>query len=288
MKIRHIEHEGLRLFALSAGEPDRPALLLLHGWPHCSRLYDQVIDDLGQDHFVLAFDLPGIGESQGAPPSAEKTVLAGLLLGAAERIGARAPLVAGLDVGGMIAYAAARDHGARIAGSVVMNTVVPGLDPWRELLADPHIWHFAFHALPHLPETLVQGRQRPYFDFFVDALAGRREAVGESYRAAFANAYQRPEALKAGFDWYRAMAADARHNSEPRHFDTPVLCLRGDADGRTPDAYVAGMQTNGAGRVTGAALQGSGEFSPLEVPRAFVDAVRGFARRATRRSGAAP
>ena len=278
MNLRHIEHEGLTLGALHAGDASRPALLLLHGWPQSSRVYDRVIDDLAQDHFVLAFDLPGIGESRGAPPSSEKTALAGLLLGAAEGAGARSPVVVGFDVGGMIAYAAARDHGRRIAGAIVMNTVIPGLDPWAQLLADPRIWHFAFHAIPALPETLVQGHQRPYFDFFVNALAGRREAVCDEYREAFARAYERDESLKAGFDWYRSMAADARHNHERRDFDTPILYLRGDADRRTPDAYVEGMKAMGAKRVASGVLQGSGEFSPLEVPDAFVGSVREFAR----------
>lgn len=279
MNLRHIEHAGLTLAALAAGDASRPALILLHGWPQCSRVYDQVIDELAEDHFVLAFDLPGVGESRGAPPSAEKTVLADLLLGAAERAGARSPLMVGFDVGGMIAYAAARDHGPRIAGAVVMNTMIPGLDPWSQLMGDSRIWHFAFHSIPGLPETLVQGHQREYFDFFVNALAGRREAVGEKYREAFARAYERPEALKAGFDWYRAMSADVEHNVRPRDFETPILCLRGDADGRTPDDYVAGMRTMGAQHVTGGALHGSGEFSPLEVPQTFVAAVRAFARR---------
>jgi pimeloyl-ACP methyl ester carboxylesterase len=283
MKMLHVDHEGLTLGALSAGDSSRPALVLLHGWPQTSRVFDQVIEDLARDHFVLAFDLPGIGESRGVPRSAEKAVLADLLIGAAQRAGARSPVVAGFDVGGMIAYAAARDHGSRIAGAVVMNTVIPGLDPWSQVLGDSRIWHFAFHAIPDLPETLVQGHQREYFDFFVNALAGRREAVGDAYREAFARAYERPESLKAGFDWYRAMAADVVRNSQPKDFDTPILYLRGDADGRTPDDYVAGMRTMGAQHVAGAVLHGSGEFSPLEVPADFIRAVRNFARRCQER-----
>jgi len=282
MKVIRIEHEGLILGGLSGGQPGRPALLLLHGWPQSSRVYDQVIDELAKDHFVLALDLPGIGESHGVPSSAEKAVLADLLVGAAERAGARLPLVVGFDVGGMIAYAAARDLGRRVAGAVVMNTVIPGLSPWAQVLSDPRIWHFAFHALPELPELLVQGHQQAYFDFFVNALAGRREAVGEAYREAFAGAYERPESLKAGFDWYRAMPGDVSHNSRPKDFDTPVLYLRGDADGRTPDDYVAGMRTMGARHVAGGVLRGSGEFSPLEVPAEFVRAVSEFAHRCQR------
>lgn len=273
-----IQTHGLTLGALTAGSAARPGLVLLHGWPQSSRAYDLVIDELGEDHFVLAVDLPAIGMSQGLPPSAEKAVLADIVLAGAERAGACSPVVAGFDVGGMIAFAAARDHGHRIRGAIVMNTVVPGIEPWDALLADPRIWHFAFHSLPDLPETLVMGRQREYFDFFHDALAGNRSALTARHRAAFAQAYEQAQSLKAGFDWYRAMQADARRNACHQSIDTPMQYLRGDADGRSADDYVAGLRQAGVRHITGAAVKGSGECVPLEAPRDFIEAVRGFSR----------
>ena len=278
MRTDTLAHEGLTLGLIAAGDPARPAIVLLHGWPHSKDLYAPVVDTLATGHFVLAFDLPGIGDSRGAPPSAEKTVLADIVIGAAERAGARSPVIAGLDVGGMIAYAAARDHGERIAGAVVMNTVIPGIDPWDKILADPRIWHFAFHALPELPELLVTGHQRAYFDFFTDFLAGKKEVVTEAHRAAFAQAYERPEALKAGFDWYRALQADAKHNSRHKAIETPMLYLRGDADGRSPEDYLPALKAAGAKRLKGEVLEGSGEFAPLEVPKAFTRALAAFAK----------
>ena len=277
MRTATVDHNGLSLGLLAAGDNRKPGLLLLHGWPHSSRLFDQVIDPLAETYFVLAFDLPTIGLSHGSAPSAEKTVLADLLLGAAERIGARSIVVAGIDVGGMIAFAAARDHGHRILGAAVINTVLPGIDPWPSIVADPRIWHFAFHTIPLLPERLVAGRQRAYFDYFTDALAGNRSAVTEAYRTAFAEAYERPEALKTGFDLYRALEADARHNAQHKEIRTPLRVLRGDADGRSPDVYADGLRKIGALNVSAEVLHGSGEFSPLETPTSFMSAIEAFA-----------
>ncbi|WP_210213825.1 MULTISPECIES: alpha/beta fold hydrolase [unclassified Mesorhizobium] len=103
----------LNIAASRAGDAQKPALVLLHGWPHSRALYDGVLDALSVDFHVLAPDLPNIGDSYGAPPSAEKTVLADIVLEAAESVDARDILIAGLDVGGMIAFAAARDHSER-------------------------------------------------------------------------------------------------------------------------------------------------------------------------------
>ena len=98
-----------------------PCIVLLHGWPQTSYAWEQVLDELGRDQYALAFDLPGVGGSQGSPQPAEKQVLADIVLTAAEQIGAKNILVAGYDVGGMVAFACARDHPARIEGAVVMK-----------------------------------------------------------------------------------------------------------------------------------------------------------------------
>ncbi|MER8886635.1 alpha/beta hydrolase [Mesorhizobium sp. M0663] len=272
--------DDLVLAADVTGNPQHPALLLLHGWPHNRRVYDTVIDAFAADFYAIVPDLPGIGESIGAPRTGEKAVLADIVLTAAEELGAKDIVVAGFDVGGMIAFGSAREHGARIRGAVVAHTVLPGSEPWTKVISNPHIWHFAFHAIPELPEVLVTGHEREYFDFFTNFLAGRKEAVTEKHRAAFTKAYERPEALKAGFDWYRAFEADAKKNMRHKRIRTPMLYLRGNADGRGIEDYVAGIEAIGAEALTGKVISGAGEFMPLEKPEAFVQVVRDFAKSA--------
>lgn len=270
-----------------AGDPRQPALLLLHGWPHSSALYESVLEPLGVDFFVLAVDLPEIGDSRGAPGSSEKAELADAILTAVEDAGARDMVVAGLDVGGMIAFAAAREHGERIAGAIVMNTVIPGIEPWSKLIADPRIWHFAFHSVPELPELLVRGHERAYFDFFHDVLSGDPKRISGDLREQFARAYARPEALKAGFDWYRAMARDAERNGVRRRVTTPLLYVRGDADRRPIEPYVEGLKAAGVERVESRVVPDCGELLPIEAPAAFIETIREFALRVTA-SGRAP
>jgi pimeloyl-ACP methyl ester carboxylesterase len=276
MRPISVSVDGLQLGGQGSGDSAKPALVLLHGWPQSSLAWTGVLDVLAEDSFVLAFDLPDVGLSAGAPASADKTELARLILKGATSLGARDIIIAGYDVGGMVAFAAARDHTEQIAGAVVMNTVVPGIDPWSAILADPRIWHFAFHALPDLPELLVAGRQRKYFDYFYDLMAKDPAALSDAARDAYAAAYERPASLKAGFDWYRAMAQDAERNGSSIPIDTPLLYLRGDADGREPTAYVVGLRAAGARNITWGSLPNSGEYVAEEAPEAFIEAVRGF------------
>jgi pimeloyl-ACP methyl ester carboxylesterase len=277
----HITINGLRLSCRKAGKSSQPCLVLLHGWPQTSLAWEGILDELGEDHYALAFDLPGVGDARGVPPSAEKTVLADVMLGAAEKLGGRDIIIAGYDVGGMIAFAAARDHASRIKGAVVMNTVIPGLSPWTRILSDPRIFHFALHNIRDLPETLVQGRERKYFDFFYDALAADPKKLSGENRAAYARGYSRSEALKAGFDWYRAMAKDAEHNSRPASFAVPMLYLRGDGGAATSgmEDYVEGLRQAGVSDLATAILPHCGEYAPEEAPQALITALRNFRRR---------
>jgi pimeloyl-ACP methyl ester carboxylesterase len=222
-----------------------------------------VLEPLSNDFFVLAMDLPEIGGSRGAPASAEKVVLANLMPSAAATAGARDITIAGLDVGGMIAFAAARDHGRRLSHAIVINTVIPGLEPWSKLVADPQIWHFAFHAVPELPETLVHGHERAYFDFFHDVLSDDPRRIPDAVRESFANDYARPEALKAGFDWYRAMSADAKRNAAPKAITSPILYIRGDADGRSIEPYLGGLKAAGATQLTDQLRCGTADNRPV-------------------------
>jgi pimeloyl-ACP methyl ester carboxylesterase len=277
METSSIRCGELDLFFRFAGDQSRPALILLHGWPHDSSLYDQVIDLLGGRFFAIAFDLPAVGRSSGSPRSGEKATLAGIILDAAEAIGARQPVIAGIDVGGMIAFSAAREFASRLRGAAIGNTVIPGIDPWRKVVTDPRIFHFALHAVPDLPEALVTGRERRYFDFFFDFLGSRQRPLSEEARGAFTRAYQHPAALTAGFDWYRAFPADAKRNAVPKQIDTPMLYFRGDADGRTPDEYAKGLHEIGANRLRTHVLTGGAEFAPLEMPDAFANMIETFA-----------
>jgi len=58
---------GTELSFLTAGEPSRPALLLLHGFPSSSRTFRHIILSLSKVAYVVAPDMPGFGMSDALP-----------------------------------------------------------------------------------------------------------------------------------------------------------------------------------------------------------------------------
>jgi pimeloyl-ACP methyl ester carboxylesterase len=152
----------------------------------------------------------------------------------------------------------------------------PGIDPWQQVVRNPQIWHFAFHAVSELPEILVAGHVGHYFDLFYGAIAARPEAITTAARIAYVDAYSRPEALKAGFDCYRAFAEDEKDNREPTSMTMPFLYLRGDHDAGALGDYLGGLRSASLHDLTGELIRGAGHFLPEETPDALAVRLAAF------------
>ena len=62
--IGTVEADGIRVFYRAAGDPDAPAILLLHGFPTSSFMFRELIPRLADRYRVIAPDLPGFGFTQ--------------------------------------------------------------------------------------------------------------------------------------------------------------------------------------------------------------------------------
>lgn len=276
LRRRNVAVGDMSIHVVEAGAAGAPAFLFLHGWPQSSYAFRSVMEHLRDAFHVVAIDLPGVGGSLGAPESGDKQALSAVVEQVVETLAIKNLVLVGHDVGGQIAFAALRRFGQRLSGAVIASVAIPGLKPWFDVVRNPHIWHFAFHAVPQLPELLVTGHIGAYFDFFYDAIAARPDAITPEARATYVEAYTRPEALKAGFDWYRGFGRDEADNEAVIRVDTPVLCLRGGHDPGDLAVYVEGLRQSGLSSVVGGTIEGAGHFTPEENPQAFAARLAAF------------
>lgn len=58
-----IEIDGLTIYYREAGDPSRPTVVLLHGFPTSSVMFRNLIPDLAERYHVIAPDYPGFGGS---------------------------------------------------------------------------------------------------------------------------------------------------------------------------------------------------------------------------------
>ncbi|MBC9729052.1 alpha/beta fold hydrolase [Streptomyces sp. TRM68367] len=275
----HVPIADLSLHVVETGNPQGRPYLFLHGWPESWRTWEGVIGVAHADARIIAVDLPGIGESTGSVTGGSKLQLAEAVRGLVQSLGLSDLTLVGHDVGGMVAYSYLRQYGD-VGRVVIMNTVIPGVDPWNEVLRNPYIWHFGLHSVATLPETLVQGRQAEYFNYFYDVLSVDPARISPGSRAAHAAAYSSDAALTAGFDLYRAFAQDAQDNTafaKTAPVDTPLLYLRGDGEGGDIATYAQGFRDAGIQNLTTAVLTDAGHFAQEEVPAQVWKLIHGFA-----------
>ncbi len=67
---KSIDVSRLSIFYGEGGSPDGPTLLLLHGFPSSSRMYEPLFTRLADVFHVVAPDYPGFGHSEAPDPTA--------------------------------------------------------------------------------------------------------------------------------------------------------------------------------------------------------------------------
>lgn len=264
-----------QLHVVTAGKQPAPAILLLHGYPQSWLAFEDLMKLLSKDYYVLAADLPGIGDSEDIGYYDKKT-LAAHLATLVMSLGLSRIVVAGHDIGGMIAYAMLRQFPHLLDAAVIMSTAIPGVEPWEEVKRNPHIWHFAYFATPALPEAMMPGHEPLLCNYFYDTLAFNRHAVDDEKRQHYVRVYSTAAALKASLGWYRAFAEDEKETAPEPTVAVPVLYLRGDREPGDLSTYTEGLKNSGCTQVTGVQIDNSGHFTPEENPAGVARAIHAF------------
>lgn len=254
------------------GPRDAVPVIFLHGWPEDATAWTSVIALLSSEYDCIAINLPGIGGSSPLEkPNTEK--FAQHFLRFADQLGLGEFHLVGHDIGGMIAYATARMT-SKVRTVSILNTVVPGVDPWDRVIANPWLWHFAFHSIPGLPELLTTDHIAEYFDYFFDGISSDRTAISSEHRAHYSHVYAQSDALSRSFDWYRQLWTNAQLNARP-HVDceVPLLYIRGASEFGDIIDYVEGFSRSGMKLINHAIISDAGHFSPEENPAGVVNAL---------------
>jgi pimeloyl-ACP methyl ester carboxylesterase len=127
---------GIRIFYREAGDPSKPNIVLLHGFPSSSHEFHDLIPLLANKFHVIAPDYPGMGYSDAPAP----TVLRPTFDDVAMAIDAfitqctSGPVILYLyDIGGAIGMRIAMAHPERIAGLIFQNVTISreGWNPER-------------------------------------------------------------------------------------------------------------------------------------------------------------
>ena len=129
--------DGLKIFYREAGPKDGPVILLLHGFPSSSRMFDSLLPTLGRRYHLIAPDYPGFGHSDAPDPKTFAYTfdhLTAVVDDFASQLGLTRYTLYLQDYGGPIGFRIAIKHPDRVQAIIIQNAVSHdvGLSPLWE------------------------------------------------------------------------------------------------------------------------------------------------------------
>ncbi|MCK1595017.1 alpha/beta hydrolase [Bradyrhizobium sp. 164] len=146
ISYQSVEIQGLDIFYREAGPANAPTVLLLHGFPSSSRMWEPLLPLLADNYHLIAPDYPGFGHSSAPSLSSfEYTFdnLASVMDELTTKLGITNYVLFMQDYGGPVGFRMALARPERVRALIIQNAVAheQGLSPlWearRKYWADP-------------------------------------------------------------------------------------------------------------------------------------------------------
>jgi pimeloyl-ACP methyl ester carboxylesterase len=198
---------GVSLDVATAGSPDDPAIILLHGFPESHRTWRHVIPALAENHFVLAPDQRGFARSSKPADVSDYTPdkMVGDLIALADHHKIDRFTLVGHDWGGAIAWMAALTRPDRVARLIIVNAPHPYIfqktlfDDMGQREASQYITAF---RNPNLEKHIDSIGLSAFFDGSFMKHTDFEKIADE--KPIYLDQWSQPGAMTAMLNWYRA------------------------------------------------------------------------------------
>ncbi|HWK85408.1 MAG TPA: alpha/beta hydrolase [Caldimonas sp.] len=227
----------VELFARTGGDPAKPPLLLLHGYPQTHVMWHRVARRLAADFSLVIPDLRGYGDSTKPGPAAtpeadhalhSKRAMAADMAALMRGLGHERFAVAGHDRGGRVAHRLALDHPDRVERLAVID-IVPTLDMYdmTEMRFASYYYHWFFLIQPQpLPERMIGGDPSFFLRWCLGGFGAKSLAqIEPEALAEYDRCFCRADTIHASCEDYRASAGiDLEHDRASREAGEKIAC----------------------------------------------------------------
>lgn len=114
---------------------------------------------------------------------------------------------------------------------------------------------------------------------FFNRFARNREAISDTDITHYANAYNTPEKLRAGLEFYRAFAANEKFSQAQRNaLDVSIVLAGGEhAMGKLIPKMAESLRRHGCANVSVEVVKNSGHFVSEEQPEVVAELIERYA-----------
>src|SRR6478609_6354103 len=123
---RTVKVDGLNIFYRESGRKDAPTILLLHGLPSSSRMFQPLLTRLGDQFHLIAPDYPGFGHSDWPDPKQFSYTfdhIASVMNGFTQALGLSRYTLYMQDYGVPVGFRMALAHPDRVQALIVQDAV---------------------------------------------------------------------------------------------------------------------------------------------------------------------
>ncbi|HUT48097.1 MAG TPA: 3-oxoadipate enol-lactonase [Alphaproteobacteria bacterium] len=237
----------------------RPVLVFSNSLGTDFRIWDRVIERLGDRYRIITYDKRGHGLSEGVSAPYKLSDHVEDLVGLLNYLGVSGAIVCGLSVGGLIAQSLADEHPELVDRLILCDTAhkIGAADMWNERIAAVEKGGI---------ESLADGVLERWFS--ADFRANRTAEL-----SAWRNMLVRTTA--DGYAGTSAAIRDADLTESSAKLGVPTLCICGSEDGATTPELVRST----ADLIPGARfelIEGARHLPCIEAPDAVADLILAF------------
>ena len=218
---KYVAGAGANLFVRQGGNISGPPLLLLHGYPQTSAMWDKVARILAPNFHIICPDLRGYGRSDKPETDSthspySKRAMASDLVAVMTELGIERFFVAAHDRGGRVAHRMGQDHPDKIHAMTFID-----IAPTREMYANSSAefatayWHWYFLIQSHpIPETLIGHDPDVFWKLKCFNQAKGDNPFSAKALEEYLTAFRDPKTIHASCEDYRAAASiDIEHDN---------------------------------------------------------------------------
>jgi len=271
----------------TAGDPARPPLLLVHGFPQTHAIWHRVAPRLAERYRLVMPDLRGYGDSdkpasQPDHSTYSKRAMAADLHALMLSLGFEQYFVCGHDRGGRVSHRLALDQPQAVRRLMLLD-ISPTLTMYerttREFAEGYYHWFFLIQPAP-LPERLIGSDPVFYLHWKIGAWSAAGTSIFDPRALAeYERCFADPAAIHAMCEDYRAAASiDLEHDRADlaRRIECPVHVLWGER-GLVNRLFtpISDWQARTGPSVSGC-LSPGGHYVPEEAPDLLIREILGF------------
>lgn len=232
MNVEHrfVAVNGIRLHYVTAGKG--PLVIMLHGFPEFWYGWKNQIPVLSEKFKVVAVDMRGYNDSdkpKGVQSYAAKTV-ADDIRQVISSLNEKKAHIIGHDWGGAIGWTLGQQFPECVDRLIVLNCPLPQL-LWKHFITNlrqlRRSWYMFYFQIPGLPERGIRRNLKLFFLRGLRGWARNKQAFSDADIEEYVRAFQKPYALTAAINYYRAAFRNITHRDtfkvKPIAADTLVI-----------------------------------------------------------------